>query len=535
MIEEKRNYIKEYFSKQEHNFEDLLKVVDEEDTKTINNIKKEIRELLKQVEEKNNELGNTTSKIYSKQYSPMKKRQVLYYQNYSSQNSVGSFDLESGVAINDRDNEKDFVIKVDKKRDEITIISGYDYEKASIVAKRIRYTINRDNTKMAITLLKEYVICFLENKIYCMDFEDNNNISEIDNDYQVKQALKDIRDNEFINTLFNISYGGELNLYELYSQYKNNKSFEIIIKTAPNEIVDKLLSKDLEENIPIYKILGVSQEIYNQALERGIIEEYIDYLETIKQVNEKGKSKKTDKEWLDFIDEIKHYEEDLQFYDISCEGKYYYRYYDNERFDKNNGTLFGAIVNSYNNEEVLYNNYSLGKYMKYVIDETINQGYQRIRDFIEELIDYLKMCQEEEIKPTLYSSYLRQTHDIASRNHKLVVEKENEEIFNSRYKDFKTYYGRRYCVVAPKNSKDLKLEGDNLNHCVASYIKRVIDNECLIYFLRYKDKKDESLITFEVRNNTIVQVRGMHNRRPSKDEIQALRDFATCRKMETNY
>ena len=168
-----------------------------------------------------------------------------------------------------------------------------------------------------------------------------------------------------------------------------------------------------------------------------------------------------------------------------------------------------------------------------VINETINQGYNRVRDFVSELKDYLRMCKQDDTKPTLYSSYLKQTHDITSRNHNVKVEQENEEIFQSRYKDFKPYRGKKYIVIAPKNSNDLKKEGDTLNHCVASYIKRVIDGECLIYFLR-KDK-EESLITFEVRHNTIVQVRGLHNRKPTENEQQALKEFAKCRKMEVNF
>ena len=184
-------------------------------------------------------------------------------------------------------------------------------------------------------------------------------------------------------------------------------------------------------------------------------------------------------------------------------------------------------------EEVFKANYSFGKFANYVINETINQGYNRIRDFINELRDYLRMCKQDDIKPTLYSSYLKQTHDITSRNHNVKVEKENEEMFQSRYKDFKPYRGKKYIVVAPKNSNDLKKEGDTLNHCVASYIKRVIDGECLIYFLRID--KDESLITFEVRHNDIVQVRGLHNRKPSTSEVQALKDFAKYRKLGCNF
>jgi hypothetical protein len=191
------------------------------------------------------------------------------------------------------------------------------------------------------------------------------------------------------------------------------------------------------------------------------------------------------------------------------------------------------ILSSYCKSPILQEYYTLGKYSNYVINETINQGYDRVYDFITELRDYLEMCKKDNIKPTLYSSYLKQTHDITSRNHKVIIEKENEEIFKSRYKDFKPYYNNGYIVVAPKDSTDLKKEGDNLNHCVASYIKRVIDGECLIYFLR-KDK-EESLITFEVRHNTIVQVRGLHNRKPTTNEINALQNFAKARGLEINY
>lgn len=241
--------------------------------------------------------------------------------------------------------------------------------------------------------------------------------------------------------------------------------------------------------------------------------------------NEKYNLHKTENEWFELIDEMKHYEEDLRFYNIEFyrSGYYYNR----------NDSLLATMLTSYTHEQVFRDNYSFGKFANYVINETINQGYNSINDFVVELRDYLNMCTTDDIKPTLYSSYLKQTHDITSRNHKVIVEKEKEETFTSRYKDFKEYKGKMYYVVAPKNSNDLKKEGDRLNHCVASYIKRVIDGECLIYFLR--TNKEESLITFEVRHNTIVQVRGLHNRKPTEKEQQALRDFAKCRKMEVNF
>ena len=279
-----------------------------------------------------------------------------------------------------------------------------------------------------------------------------------------------------------------------------------------------------EQAQPIHKIIGVSLETYNKAIERGVIRTLFDNRDYISgKKNETYGVNKTESEWLEIIDEMKHYEEDLQFYNIDYSSGYYYG---------RNGSLLETLLTYYVGE-VFKNNYSFGKFSNYVINETINQGYNRIRDFIDELGDYLRMCKADDIKPTLYSSYLKQTHDITSRNHKISVEKENEEIFQSRYKDFKEYKGKIYSVLAPKDSNDLKKEGDTLNHCVASYIKRVIDGECLIYFLR-KDK-EESLITFEVRHNTIVQVRGLHNRKPTENEQKALREFAKYRKMEVNF
>lgn len=145
------------------------------------------------------------------------------------------------------------------------------------------------------------------------------------------------------------------------------------------------------------------------------------------------------------------------------------------------------------------------------------------------------MCEQDEIRPTLYSSYLKQTHDITSRNHKIKVQEEEEETFKSRYEDFKEYKtkDKEYMIIAPKNSSDLKKEGDTLNHCVASYIKRVIDGSCKILFLRRN--KEESLITIEVRNNRIVQVKGLHNRKPNDNEVKALKEFAENREMEMSF
>lgn len=528
-MNEEKNYIREYYKQETHDLESLLNVDINEEEK-VQEIKREIAKMQKSIELKSVELHNTLEKLYSNRFVPITQTNIL---DYDGRFDTFQYDIATGLLVESYDVGNAIIYTNNTKRDKIQVVVGYNYELASIIIKEYQYNISRDSQKMTTKCLKEKVISFMENKTATLDIETNNVSTYEGLTWHDEGVLEKIRDNTFINTLYGIDYKGNLNLKDLRQCNLHNKSFEIILKTAPQELMDDLLKLDVEQALPIHKIIGVSLETYNKAIERGVLRDLFDNRQYISNDNQATYGiNKTENEWFELIDEMKHYEEDLSFYDIDFSSDSYYS-------RRNKESLLNTLLQSYtqdrygNNIGIFKTHYSFGKFCNYVINETINQGYTRIRDFIRELYDYLSMCMEDNIKPTLYSSYLKQTHDITSRNHKVQVEKEKEETFQSRYKDFKTYNGKEYFVVAPKNSNDLKKEGDTLNHCVASYIKRVIDGECLIYFLR-KDK-EESLITFEVRHNDIVQVRGLHNRKPNDKEIQALKEFAKYRKLGCDF
>lgn len=519
---ETTNYIKEYYKSAEHDLTSLIGSSSTNNDDKIKEIKKQINKLQKDLELKIDELHKEVENVYTNNFVPLSSKVVIKYDGRI--NDV-YFDLATGLALDELQGDE-VVYTTHNESDTICVVVGYSFQLASIVVKKYKYNIKKDNTRINLRLLEENVISFFEDKQAVFVVETGETTTKDRVDWSTTHSLQKVDSKEFINTLFGVNYEGSLDLEELRRRYAVNKSFEIILKTSPKEIVDDLLELEVDKPLPINKIIGVSQETYNKAIERGDIKMLFDNRNFISgEDNEKYNLHKTESEWFEIIDEMKHYEEDLSFYNIDFyKGGYYYN---------RNNSLLTTILTSYTHEQVFKDNYSFGKFANYVINETINQGYNSIKDFVIELRDYLNMCAMDDIKPTLYSSYLKQTHDITNRNHKVIVEKENEEIFKSRYKDFKEYKGKMYYVVAPKNSDDLKKEGDRLNHCVASYIKRVIDGECLIYFLR--TNKEESLITFEVRHNTIVQVRGLHNRKPTEKEQQALKDFAKCRKMEVNF
>ena len=520
MIEEKRNYLKEFFDKKDNiNYEEILRKTNNINENEINAIKKEIAKLQNTLNEKTNELHLELDKSYQGSYTPTNKRIVL---RYNGRSGIFDFDLQSGTRIINNE-ENDTIYTIDTKVGEIKVVVGYSYENALIFIKDYKYSINSDNTFIKTIPQNTYTISFMNEDKYKLNLRDNC-ISDCTNySYNIINTLSHVKDNEFVNEFYNTDYKGKLSLYDLRNNNLKNKSFEIIIKQAPSEIVDQLLSLKIEEPTPIHKILGISLDTYKSAIQRGIIKYVYDNIKYISG-DLKVNFNKTESEWLDLIEELKQYEEDLDFYKIN----YKYAYY-------SGGSLLNTILEFYISTTYLQENYTLGKLINYAVNETINQGYTSIKSFLNELRDYLAMCKSLGVKPTLYSSYLKQTHDITSRNYQIKVESEKEEIFSGRYKDFKPYKTDEYIVIAPKETKDLQEEGSRLNHCVASYIKRVIDGQCLIYFLRKQDKQEESLITLEVKDNAIVQVKGSHNRRPSDEERKALEQFAKDRKLGVRF
>lgn len=521
MIEEKRNYLKEFYDKKDTiNYEEILRKTNNANENEINAIKKEIAKIQNILNEKTNELHLELDKSYQGSYTPTNKRIVL---RYSGRSGRFDFDLQSGARVI-TDEENDTIYSIDTKVGEVKVVVGYSYENALIFVKQYKYSINSDNTFIKTTPQITYTISFMNNDKYKFNLR-TNCINAYENyGYTLTSVLSSVKDNEFVNEFYNTDYKGKLSLYDLRNNNLKNKSFEIIIKQAPTEIVDELLTlRDFDEPTPIHKMLGISLDTYKSAIQRGIIKYVYDNREYISGEH-KYKCNKTESEWLDLIEELKQYEEDLEFYKINYKISYY-----------RGGSLLNTILEYYVANYHLQEYYTLSKLINYVVNETINQGYTSIRSFLDELRDYILMCKQLGVKPTLYSSYLKQTHDITSRNYQIKVESEKEEIFSGRYKDFKPYKTENYIVIAPKETKDLQEEGSRLNHCVASYIKRVIDGQCLIYFLRKQDKQEESLITLEVRNNAIVQVKGSHNRKPNEEERKALEEFAKNREMEVRF
>jgi hypothetical protein len=126
-----------------------------------------------------------------------------------------------------------------------------------------------------------------------------------------------------------------------------------------------------------------------------------------------------------------------------------------------------------------------------------------------------------------YPHYLKMVHDIVQRNfrtHQAVYE---EATFKNMVNQDLEYVGLGYKVLVPTETKDVKDEGNALNHCVASYIRRILEGTTQIVFLR--KEAEESLITIEVTGNRIIQARGLNNRTPTAEEKNWIRLYAKAK------
>lgn len=444
----------------------------------------EVEALAKKIAKKEEELlelqtkfAEAKEKALSNKYTPSPSLKAVYYLR------TGEFyDWDTGLPIENVEGRQ--VIELRQVDSQVEVFLGYDAVKGILIFGNYRIKVN--SAKGTIRKI------FRGHRIANFCNDDGRHYGSTGFDMQdTKMFMKDF---------FDIDYSGEKDLLCLSLCFQQNKSFEIILRELSGEIADKLLEMEIKTAMPVHKILNVSKPIFKLLKDEELIKERLEIMDGDQSLF------KSEIEMVDYLRRLKEAKDDFRFYGIS------------------DWNPVGALMMTRYQRNKLNKHYSFKHFVDYVIEGTINQGYRRVDDFIIDLSDYIEMCNTIGQKPLLYSDYLKQTHDVTARNYDIAVDKMQEEILGRRYAEFKDEQIDDYHVIVPKCSDDIKAEGSALNHCVASYIKKVIDGHCLIFFLR--KNKDVSLITFEVRDDAVVQIRGSHNRAPKPEEKQAIIKWA---------
>ena len=82
-----------------------------------------------------------------------------------------------------------------------------------------------------------------------------------------------------------------------------------------------------------------------------------------------------------------------------------------------------------------------------------------------------------------------------------------------------------FFIRLPKRVREIRQEGQNQHHCVATYIDRMVSGETCILFIRKKEEPEESYYTVEVREREVIQVRGKYNKDPGEDVKKFMNTF----------
>ena len=526
--------IANFYKSTTHDYESFFK--NYEASAKEKEINARIKHLTDQLEEARVEMTKVQNNRYNSDFTPLGKKIIVHYSSNRSDVEL-FFDLFTGASTSrDYLAPNTFIIKeINLKGGDFWVNVGYCFPLGAIVSRHYRYRIATNNASCNFIMDGEQLIPILE--------PDANPVS--DGNAPVYEAGMGDSAVSFISQVWDIpveNIGVKYTFRELRFALSRNKSTEIIFRTAPKSIQNALLSLKIETAEPVYKLVHLTKAEYKEASDRNVLDDWMNLLSIIKS-SFRDDSKNyyygnndnmtledfchyTNQEWFDIIEKAKYWDEEFEFNHVQIGGY--------------GGNVFSATLSAYLRDNNSYRNskfyqfYTFGKFMDYVCEEAVNQGFKSLNSFMGELRDYLDMCVSMDIKPTLYSSYLKQTHDITSRNYEVKLTEEQNEMFENAYKDFKPFVteDKTYSIVRPKNADDVKHEGSALNHCVASYISKILKRNCLIVFLRKADKLDKSLVTIEVENKAIVQARGASNRSITEEEYRAICEYAKKNKLK---
>ena len=177
-------------------------------------------------------------------------------------------------------------------------------------------------------------------------------------------------------------------------------------------------------------------------------------------------------------------------------------------------------------------NYNIKSLLTYLDNLMTYEAIEKFDDLCQEFYDYVSMASRLSNKFEKYPRYFLSTHKITCRNYNRLKETFDEQEFAKHIKPEYEYKINGYKFIYPAKTQDIKDEAVSQANCVASYIKRVLNDECDIMFLRKQNKEkpkdeqyNESLVTLEIRDYKVVQAKGKFNRDCTKQEEELIKQF----------
>lgn len=343
--------------------------------------------------------------------------------------------------------------KIKKKSYEILYLNNYDFclqTKTARTDKRLHFLFSQQ----------------------CIIFEDFK-----------KQQIK-IYNNNKIKIYNNNNYKDVINEILKFTKYK-----DIVIPELFNEFI--ITEDNVSLKILIWLYVDANKPAKKLLLEHKINMEYVmrnkylfssDYAEELFDYNEKVYNLFfTNCQKMMLFQSLSEYlnKDDLLYFANECNK--------NENiFIKFNYT----IPNNFN--KYVFNG---KRFTQYFCHDLINQGIEYPLSYLYSYIDYLNMqiVVYGKIVEKYPKHFLTEHQKLASIIRNRNDYNEYEENFSKKMKEIEDISynptSEKYCILMPQKAVDLVNEGIHLNHCVATYITKVINDDCVVVFMREKTIK----------------------------------------------
>ena len=145
--------------------------------------------------------------------------------------------------------------------------------------------------------------------------------------------------------------------------------------------------------------------------------------------------------------------------------------------------------------------------------------------------DYLRCCEEMKLNlkdhNILFPKHFIEEHDKITNE--MVISK--DPLIDKRIKDLadflilNKYEDDKYIIFPADSINSLIDESSQQSNCVRTYCEMVSNNECQIYFMRYKNDIKKSFVTIEVRNNKVVQAKTRFNEEPTTEIMNVIKKW----------
>jgi hypothetical protein len=208
-----------------------------------------------------------------------------------------------------------------------------------------------------------------------------------------------------------------------------------------------------------------------------------------------------------------------------------------EQFENFTESFNYAWINSQANLEDISNilkfDYKLEKLFNYIVKQSRLKGLS-IKRTVDLLSDYLNMCDFVGVEPDKFPSDLKKIHDDMIGHMRAKQEEANTKLLYNIGVSCERYVipdeteldnigipklFKEYTVVFPKTYNDFIDEGNQQHNCVGSYPKKVLNGDCIVFFIRPKNNPSSSFITAEYKRGELGQCFLSNNRFVSDENI----------------